>query len=1298
FLSAPDFENPLDGDANNSYVLIVKATDNEGNESTLELMVTVTDVDEDLPIFTSAETASFTENAEGIVYTAVATDAGTVTYSLGTSVDEEYFAIDSSTGEITFLSAPDFETPLDGDANNSYVLIVKATDNEGNESTLELMVTVTDVDEDRPVFTSPETASFTENDEGTIYTAEATDAGTVTYSLGTSVDEEYFSIDSSTGEITFLSAPDYETPLDGDENNSYVLIVKATDNEGNESTLELMVTVTDVDEDRPVFTSDETASFTENDEGTVYTAVASDESSITYSLGTSVDEEYFAIDSSTGVITFLSAPDYENPQDGDTNNSYVLIVKATDNEGNESTLELMVTVTDVDEDRPVFTSDETASFTENDEGTVYTAVASDESSITYSLGTSVDEEYFAIDSNTGEITFLSTPDFETPLDGDENNSYVLIVKATDNEGNESALELMVTVTDVDEDGPVFTSGTTTSFNENGAGAVYTATVTDESSITFSLGTSKDESAFTINSGTGVLTFVSPPDFESPSSKSGSNNYLVDIKATDEGNNESIISVTITVNDVDEDAPVFTSPKNYQFDENLPIGEHAYAAGSNDESEVTYSLGSGNDESLFNMDGQYSNAIYFNNSPDYESPQDSNGDNIYTIEIIATDAFNNAVSMLVNLTVNNVNESDPVISTSSDLFVEEGSTEITLIGAIGFEEGFDVSFSKSGGADLGLFFMSTDGELSFRNAPDFEFPTDSDEDNVYQIEITAHVGERTSSKLFSVTVKDVIESAAPSIISEPVTTVDEGQEYAYSILAEDPNNDDFDIEIVSGPEWLNLDKDVYQVITYAGTADNEYENGYRLVAGFDEPRDIVQDSEGNFFVLDANKIRKIKPNGEVIAFAGTGGLGAQDGAGEQATFRLPSSMAIDSDDNIYIVDSGNYLIRKVTPSGEVSTIAGTGNSQYLDGVGESASFVLPTGIAIDTNGNLYVADRSDNRIRKIASDGSVSTFAGTGVAGLVNGLASEAQFNGPTDIAIDSEGNLYVTEYSNYTIRKITQSGEVSTLAGSTNSAIEDGNGINASFQRPHSISIDNAGNLFLSDGHAVRRITPDGTVVTLAGTFQGFLQDGVGSQVRFSGPKGILVVNNNLYVADEGNRRIRKVSKGAMLTGTASGVFGDFDIELKVSDAEDGFNNQNFTITVLDNTAPVFTSLAEVSFAENSTETAYQVAVTDNNPNGQVTFTLFQSMDGPIFNLDSNTGVLTFKEAPDFETPQDRNSDNVYLVTIEAKDDYQNSSTHQVTITVEDVDDDVLEGSLFIKDVTRAENADDESTTDFIFT
>ncbi|MEQ8774359.1 MAG: gliding motility-associated C-terminal domain-containing protein, partial [Marinoscillum sp.] len=549
FKSAPDFENPTDADANNTYVINVEASDGT-NASNQDVTITVTDVDDTAPVFTSALTTSFAENGTGTAYTALATDASALTYSLGTGNDESLFDIVGSSGVVTFKSAPDFENPADADANNTYVINVLASDGI-NTANQDVTITVTDVDDTAPVFTSALTASFAENGTGTAYTATATDSQTITYSLGTGNDESLFDIVGSTGVVTFKTAPDFENPADADANNTYLINVVASDGT-NASNQDVTITVTDVDDTAPVFTSALTASFAENGTGTAYTALATDANSLIYSLGTGNDESLFDIVGSTGVVTFKTAPDFENPADADANNTYVINVVASDGT-NASNQDVTITVTDVDDTAPVFTSALTASFAENGTGTAYTALATDANSLTYSLGSGNDESLFDIVGSTGVVTFKSAPDFENPTDADANNTYVINVVASDG-SNASNQDVTITVTDVDDTAPVFTSALTASFAENGTGTAYTATATGSETITYSLGTGNDESLFDIVGSTGVVTFKSAPDFENPTDADANNTYVINVVASD-GVNASNQDVTITVTDVEENTPV-----------------------------------------------------------------------------------------------------------------------------------------------------------------------------------------------------------------------------------------------------------------------------------------------------------------------------------------------------------------------------------------------------------------------------------------------------------------------------------------------------------------------------------------------------------------------------------------------------------------------------------------------------------------------------------------------------------------------------------------------------------------------
>ena len=298
----------------------------------------------------------------------------------------------------------------------------------------------------------------------------------------------------------------------------------------------------------------------------------------------------------------------------------------------------------------------------------------------------------------------------------------------------------------------------------------------------------------------------------------------------------------------------------------------------------------------------------------------------------------------------------------------------------------------------------------------------------------------------------------------------------------------------------------------------------------DPSGIAIDNADNIYVADVynHNIYKISPKGAMSLF--TDGKGSDD----QILYPIGIAVD-DKTGNLYVVDQGNFRIRKVTSNGAVSTLAGTGGlccelgggllGHYADGAGSVAGFSSPHGIAIDAAGNLYVADAGNNCIRKITPKGDVSTLAGSGEKGFADGSGSTARFNDPVGIAIDAAGNLYVADKSNQRIRKVSPTGDVSTLAGSGEEGFADGAGSVAQFRHPFDITVDKLGNLYVADSgnQRIRKVTPEGDVSTIAGGGQGFA-DGSGSEAMFNWPYGIAIdAAGNLYVADGYNRRIRKL-------------------------------------------------------------------------------------------------------------------------------------------------------------------------------
>jgi len=315
-----------------------------------------------------------------------------------------------------------------------------------------------------------------------------------------------------------------------------------------------------------------------------------------------------------------------------------------------------------------------------------------------------------------------------------------------------------------------------------------------------------------------------------------------------------------------------------------------------------------------------------------------------------------------------------------------------------------------------------------------------------------------------------------------------------------------------------------VSTFAGSGSQNFADGESGKASFNSPLGITVDADENLFVTDEcnSRIRKITKEGIVTTIAGNSKPGNEDGKGTLATFGLLTGIVSDIEGNLFVTDYGNNRIRKITKEGVVSTIAGS-SSGYANGMGTEAMFNCPIGIIIDSNKNLFVTDCGNHRIRKISPSGMVSTFAGTGIRGDLDGVSLHAQFRRPSGIAIDPLGNIYVSDWSR--IRKISPQGSVSTIAGSTQSGKVDGVGSSAQFSYPRGIAIDCMGNLLVSDcdNHIIRKVSEKGEVTTLAGSTHGFA-DGRGSRVQFAAPLAIVIDGKgDVFVCDYWNHRIRKM-------------------------------------------------------------------------------------------------------------------------------------------------------------------------------
>lgn len=318
----------------------------------------------------------------------------------------------------------------------------------------------------------------------------------------------------------------------------------------------------------------------------------------------------------------------------------------------------------------------------------------------------------------------------------------------------------------------------------------------------------------------------------------------------------------------------------------------------------------------------------------------------------------------------------------------------------------------------------------------------------------------------------------------------------------------------------------------------------LVFGLPPLCALAADNLGNVYVATSpngqrwcGQVRKITPKGEVTTLAG---IGTDEPARNESLtprFNRPRGVAVDKLGNVYVTDPEKQIVEKITPDGAVIALAGHEfEAGYLNEKGNAARFSSPSGIAVDDSGNLYVADSFNQTIRKLTPNGVVSTLAGSrGAIGSADGKGNSARFNNPSRVAVDNGGNVYVLEYA-HAIRKITPDGTVTTLAGEPGApGAVDAQGSDARFDSLQGIAVDNAGNVYVADSDVIRAITPDGVVTTLAGKRQkgeAYVPDSYDraavalEKAKFAGPSGIAVNSTgNIYIADNGEIRVIRLSR-----------------------------------------------------------------------------------------------------------------------------------------------------------------------------
>ena len=945
FKQAPDFEDPQDSNQDNTYELEISASD-AATSISLELNVSLSDSNDEFPQVPSP-TASTAHDIseitlETVIYTVEASDADAgdiLTYSLG-GIDADQFNLDSTSGELRFTTLPSLSEPQDADQNNVYDLELSVSDAAANSTSLALEVTVADDIGSAPEF-SAESASveFADNkDDLLVYDAEATDPDddTITYSLG-GTDVNFFNIDAASGAVSFKAAPAYQEPLDSDNDNNYHLTIFARDTLGNQAQLDLSVLVTSANA-KPTFTNANpgTISIPENTstDTTIYTASATDaeDEALTYTLG-GIDQAYFELNSETAQLSFNQAPDFEDPQDSNQDNTYELAISVTDNTHSTS-VDLNVSVSNINEAHYFASTSSSLSLNENDTSSLTLPAAIDpdaSNAISYELlaiaEDNNDYQYFNLtqpeNSTAPSIAFadpaVTDPagaDYENASDHNRDHTYEFILHASDDDYSAS-IDINVTITNLNDETPQFTSATTEAIDYSDivlGATVYTATSTDADAndqIAYTLG-GADQQHFALDSSSGALAFSELPSLVNPKDANTDNTYELTITATDLGANSSELALSISVIDTGS-APTFASASaSISVDENTISTIYTAQATDADGDILTYSL-TGADAEHFTIDPSIGD-LAFTSAPDYENPTDQGTDNIYDLAIVATDSVGKQAQQDLTISVNNLNDNQPAFNLSSNSFdVPESSTAVATIAASD-ADGDELSFALITTSDDSSHFTldPASGDLSFNQAPDFEKPQDANTDNTYELELSVSDGSHTTSQAIAIKVTDVDGEPYFHSTADYVDSIFEGTEAPFLVLhiqaadAEDDadkkilyftisGGDDADKFILNAVDRNSANLSFNLSPDFENPQDFDLDNNYSVTLQVEDTDEntaqhdfivAVQDVNDEAPRLTSASSAEVNENSTEVFYIATAEDG--DGSGESLTFSLDST--------------------------------------------------------------------------------------------------------------------------------------------------------------------------------------------------------------------------------------------------------------------------------------------------------------------------------------------------------------------------------------------------------------------------
>ena len=747
----------------------------------------------------------FPENSAGVIatYTVTGVTPGaTVSWDVE-GTDARRFTIDAE-GALRFKSARNYEKPNDGNKDNDYEVEVSAAAGSDYDY-LEVTVAVTDANEP-PAFgletarlSVEENASANTRVGSALTVTDPDDGDTWTFSVtGQATDD--FSIDTE-GQIRVRAGADL------DYENARVLSLTAvvTDAGGLSDSVPVVITLTDAD-DPGVVTFSPASPFV----GTAFTAAIHDDDGVTgrirwrWRRAQSADDEFDQIDGATK-STYTPTADDED---------YLLRVTVTYEDNFEERATASATSSAVSANAPPDFGSETASRSvaggaprDTSVGQPVTATDEDGDDLTYTLSGD-DAQYFTIGATSGQITV----GVENLPDAGTRSSYSLTVTATDEAGATDTITVTITATSPNGP-PVITGPATVTYAENSTGpaATYSATDPEDDSVTWSIA-GTDAARLSI-SAAGSLSFKSTPNYESPNDANNDNVYEVAIRASD-ASLTSTLDVEITVTNVNESSAI-TGPATVTYAENGTSPAATYSATDPEDDSVTWSI-SGTDAARFSI--SVAGALSFKSTPNHESPNDANADNVYEVTIRASDATLTS-TLDIEINVTNVNESASITGPAAVNYAENGTGAAATYSATDPED--DAVTWSIAGTDAARFSISSAGALSFKSAPNHESPNDANNDNVYEVTVRASDGTLTSTLDVETTVTNVNESA---VITGPATVnyAENATTTVATYSATDPEDDDVTWSI-AGTDAVRFSISSVGALSFKSAPDHESPN-------------------------------------------------------------------------------------------------------------------------------------------------------------------------------------------------------------------------------------------------------------------------------------------------------------------------------------------------------------------------------------------------------------------------------------------------------------------------------------------